>query len=349
MTSRGLDMKTTQTERLLKYVRRALNRFDEVPLSISDRKSYRIAVLRGDSLEAWMARADLRPIGGSGVVRKSEIGYLHPTFDTVQLRKRDNSLKEEWLKERELKNVPEYMMEIFHDDGSGMILASSVEEFEQTNAQLRQSLVAAIPDAMTRLQAETRVLLNEQMLGRIRQRTFAYLCHCENVLTFSGSSSSIFDHYRTQVDKFIGEISPEILSQTNSAFERATEQDSESLSHALTSCRRLLVAVADLVFPSTDEVWRDSAGEERSIDQEHYINRLYAFLYEANVSGTLSRVCNALVQDLDSRIRSINKGASKGVHAGVTREEVNLCVIQTYTLCGELLSIHDAKREGTPG
>jgi hypothetical protein len=48
------------------------------------------------------------------------------------------------------------------------------------------------------------------------------------------------------------------------------------------------------------------------------------------------------VEELGKRVDRLNALASKGVHAEVTEFEVNLCVLQTYALAGDLLRLLDA-------
>jgi hypothetical protein len=157
------------------------------------------------------------------------------------------------------------------------------------------------------------------------------------------TSSSIFDRHRQRVDEYLMALSPDVLEKFNAAYRRANDGDHESLTHALTSCRRILVAIADIVFPAQDLLWRDGSGIDHVVDADRYRNRIYAFLAEASASGSMKRVTSAAVDDLATRIESLSDSGGKGVHASVAQSEVDLCVIQTYLLAGELLTILDAE------
>jgi hypothetical protein len=330
-----------ETERLIDLVRVALDEFESASLSASLRRVLRIAQLRGDSEVAWHCRQDLRPYGGSKELRRTELQAMWPDADITTLSHTDRRLLEEWISEREvdMKQAPLSMQG--KDDGSGLMIAGSVSEVEAELA-LREGKwrdESDVEDLPYRAELDQRARLDRIVLERVRFRTYAYLSRCETELALGGIAANVFDRHRRRVDGTLAAVAPEILEQFNAAHRRAVDGDPESLAHALTSCRRILKAVADVVFPPQSEPIVGQDGKPHVVDDEHYKSRIMAFIQQAPHETAMS-VLTASFNDLDNRVNALNTLDSKGVHADVQQSEVDLCVVQTYLLAGEILAIH---------
>lgn len=139
-----------------------------------------------------------------------------------------------------------------------------------------------------------------------------------------------------------------MLEQFTAARRRARGDDAESKTHALTTCRRILESVADLVYPPQPESLLDSSGKARDVGQEKYVNRLWMFVAESTAGSTQSRLLLATLQDFGSRVDTVYSLTNKGVHADVTQAEVDTCVMQTYLLAGEILRMIEDSPKGDP-
>lgn len=53
------------------------------------------------------------------------------------------------------------------------------------------------------------------------------------------------------------------------------------------------------------------------------------------------------LSEIGSRIDRLNNLANKGVHAEVSENEVEWCIVQTYVLTGEVLRLHSDERNQT--
>jgi hypothetical protein len=110
----------------------------------------------------------------------------------------------------------------------------------------------------------------------------------------------------------------------------------ESRSAALTSCRRLLMDVADSVFPASDAEWVDRKGGKRKVGNEQYKNRLLAYLADLGESEGSYALLESELEHLASRLDIIYEKTCKGVHVDVSKNEANLAVIHTYLFIGEV-------------
>ncbi len=321
---------------ILDLVRLALAEFEHVELEASARRAFRIAGLMGHSDTAWLFRADLRPIGGSAVLRREEVSALFKNWHDSDIRSRTQYLLEIWIEERTPKISSQMAQELQALKDS--VLSGSINELGIL--QRRFEADASSEDVPLRSMLQQRADLNGEILDRIRTRTFAYLCRVEIEMTVSIVTDAIFESHRQRVDSCLTELAPEILEQFSAAYKRVKEGDLESRAQALTSCRRILNAVADIVYPATDEPATDSDGELHELTERNFKNRLWQFLNESSTGRTFIGSLHATLADVGTRIDRLHDLASKAVHGKGTVQEVEWCVVQTYLLAGEVLQLH---------
>jgi hypothetical protein len=151
-------------------------------------------------------------------------------------------------------------------------------------------------------------------------------------------AEDIFEGARNLVDSFIRSHCPKAAEKVIAINERMNDRNPESLSAALTSCRRLLMDVADSVFPPREEDWKDRKGRARKVGGEQYKNRLLAFLSDLSESEGSYSLLESELEHLAARLDIIYEKSCKGVHVDVTLDEAKLSVIHTYLFLGEIAS-----------
>lgn len=92
-------------------------------------------------------------------------------------------------------------------------------------------------------------------------------------LAFGEVPRQYFDLIRDRVDNLLLDICPDAIEQFMTAYEKLAGGRAEDWSLALTSCRRIIKAVADVIYPPQNE---KVAGRE--VGDQQYINRIWAFL-----------------------------------------------------------------------
>lgn len=158
-------------------------------------------------------------------------------------------------------------------------------------------------------------------------------------------AEDIFESSRKEVDAFVRAHCPKAAEKLLAINERMADGSSESRTAALTSCRRLLMTVADSIFPARDEVWNDGSGRVRKVGNEHYKNRLLAFLSEASQSDSSLEVIESGIAHLAARLDAIYEKTCKGVHVDVSEQEARLAVIHTYLFIGEIALARKTKTQ----
>ncbi|MCD6034670.1 MAG: hypothetical protein K0R63_411 [Rickettsiales bacterium] len=155
--------------------------------------------------------------------------------------------------------------------------------------------------------------------------------------SFEVLAESIFDKYKSDVDVLITKECGDILQKIPSVMDRLNEDNSEAISQALVTCRRIIEAFADSIFPPSDEVIQVD-GNELKLDSSKYMNRINAFVIGKTESKSRRTKLRQNLSNIYDRV-------STGVHKDVTAEEAKALFLNTYLFLGEIL--HLGNRDAT--
>jgi len=159
-------------------------------------------------------------------------------------------------------------------------------------------------------------------------------------LKFSGTVSNCFDLLRDAVDDKLLDLNPVISEQLMLAFKSVSSNKEEEWSQALTTCRRLIEALADELYPATKD-----NGNGRALGKTQYVNRLWAFMDASIESKSNQELAKAHVDFLGSWLEKINKLSNKGVHAELGQLEATKAVFHTYLMIADILEYMEEKPE----
>lgn len=291
----------------------------------------RIANLIGDSRTAIRLSLEVKPIGG------------HPPANAEDTR-RFLVDKSDWQKPDGITEhaLQEYFEDRKVDDETGKLAAHSLEELE---FWIKEALPTNELPAAQLAEDLTWRLKRIQIIDRTRSRTYAALCGWERELSFAATNEHILSGHVARVHARLAESAPQVLDKFNAVFRRlqeATEGElhmaaSEELAQAVTSCRRVLKGVVDVVQPVDPSHLHTADGH--ALNDEAYKNRLFEFLKDSVQSETFSATLTSAAESLFERFAATDRLASKGVHASVARDEAEFCAANTYLLAGELLTL----------
>lgn len=182
-------------------------------------------------------------------------------------------------------------------------------------------------------------LKNVALFSGLKAAIHSYVTDTLISLEFGDVAESIFDQLRHDVDTFIRARCPKAAEKLVAISERMAEGNPESCAEALTSCRRLLMSVADALFPQSDTEWEDGKGKRRKVGPDNYKNRLIAFIEQRIASASTQSLLEDDLGHLCSRLDAIYEKSCKGVHTDITLEEARLAIIQAYIFLGELARV----------
>ncbi|WP_433729545.1 hypothetical protein ACQP0C_00655 [Nocardia sp. CA-129566] len=336
----------TEADQILELTRRALDSFDDPGKSVAAlvRQAHRIAVRRHD----YSAQAEL-------LLQLTDVAAGADRADFLDLRnKLETLLGEEAGSQEYVRRAERYFATRRMSDGKHTI-GVSIEQLESNLAQLESVYgeYGAVPANLTpidtyfvaadqdRARAKLIPLLGDQqtIIARVKQSVHIYLTATESELEAGRTESSFFDHVQARINELLMRYAPEAARNFVAAQERIAAGGSEDISHALTSCRRMIKSIADALYPATDEKITGLDNVERKMSDEAYRNRLVQYVRDRVGKHKNGPVLQAVLTDIGSRLTAIDGLASKGVHADPSFDEARTCVAQTYLLAGELLSI----------
>ena len=148
---------------------------------------------------------------------------------------------------------------------------------------------------------------------------------------FDNLSESIFEKYKKDVDILIGTSCGNVLEQIPSVMSRLAEGNQESISQALTTCRRILESFADSIFPPIEDTI-EIGSNQLSLNASKYQNRINAYIHQRIESSTRKIRFRQNLSNLFDRV-------STGVHKDVTAEEARALFLNTYLIIGEILHL----------
>jgi hypothetical protein len=158
-------------------------------------------------------------------------------------------------------------------------------------------------------------------------------------LRVSSAAEDIFDGYRKRVDDHLGDLIPDELRRLDSIRSNLESDNPEDWANAAHSCRRLLQAVADKLYPPSDQSVKSTEGKNIKVGNENYINRLVLFCENKMSSGVSFKVMSSDLKYIGERLDSVFSAAQKGSHAKIDRSEAERFVIHTYLLIGDILDL----------
>jgi hypothetical protein len=148
---------------------------------------------------------------------------------------------------------------------------------------------------------------------------------------YDSLSESIFERYKRSIDTLIAEHCGDVREKIPSVMSRLSESDEESISQALSTCRRIIESFADSVFPPTADTIEIN-GNTLKLDASKHQNRINAFVHARTSSHSRKQKIRQNLANLFDRV-------STGVHGEVTAEEAQSLFLNTYLFLGEILHL----------
>jgi hypothetical protein len=155
-------------------------------------------------------------------------------------------------------------------------------------------------------------------------------------LSFTDVAEATFARYKAALHRVLIEVAPDVAEKVPSVYDRlrAAPGDREAVSQAMNTCRRMIHALADALYPPSPAVVTDGEGIEHKLTEDKPKNRLIEYIAPR---------CSASRRDRLRKILDIVYGkVSGGLKAeGFAIEEAEPLFLQTYLVLGEIASLPD--------
>ena len=178
-----------------------------------------------------------------------------------------------------------------------------------------------------------------QKLAARRAFIYGFVLAKHFELRVSSAAEDIFELYRAKVDELLGSVVPDELRTLGSITENLRSDNPEDWANAAHSCRRLLQAISDELYPSQDGTVKSKSGKEIKVGEGNYINRLVLFCEDKMSSNTSQKILSSDLKFIGERLDAVFSGVQKGSHSEIDKSEAQRFVIHTYLVIGDILQL----------
>ena len=218
-------------------------------------------------------------------------------------------------------------------------LAASVDpDISLTSANPNQYLFPPAGNSDERSQITSQIQQKTQILAQVKGALYNYVLTIYNKLVYGNIVEDIFTESRMKVNQKLGEYCPKSIEKFVSVYENLSSDNPEDYANAVHSCRRILLDLADALYPPSDTPIQVN-GKPIKIGADQYINRLIQYINSKSGSKTYNDVVGSDLSSIGMRLDAINDAVCKGTHTDITKEEAQRYIIHTYFLISDIISL----------
>lgn len=169
-------------------------------------------------------------------------------------------------------------------------------------------------------------------IAEYRSSTYSFSLNIYQKYRLGNTAETIFERKRGRTDPILVEIFPDINERLNSIDLNIKSKNKEDWKNAVTSCRTLLMDIADILNPP------ETKG--------NYINQLKDFVSKKEESETRQKLLGSYINELKERIKytvDLTQGPSHQTRPTLRYAED--VVLMTYLLISDLLDIYISNKE----
>lgn len=209
-----------------------------------------------------------------------------------------------------------------------------------SSANPNQTVFPGHGNAIERNRIVADIANTQSQLQKITGHLYLYILQIYNKLMYGNIMEDTFTQLRLKVNDVLSGICPDAIQKFVSVYDNMDSNNPEDWSNAVHSCRRILVDVADALYPPHENpVIVD--GKKIKVGSDQYINRLIQFVSSKSGSKTYNDVVGADLNSIGKRLDAINDAVCKGTHASVSKEESRRYIIHTYLLISDIIALCD--------
>ncbi|MCI5165444.1 MAG: hypothetical protein D3903_04980 [Candidatus Electrothrix sp. GM3_4] len=134
---------------------------------------------------------------------------------------------------------------------------------------------------------------------------------------------------------------PDSKEKFYSVYSNLESNNPEDWANAVHSCRRILQALADKLYPPQNgKTVKKPGGKAIKIGKDDYKNRIVLYVEDKSESKRFQEIVGSHLKYLGERLDAVYEATNKGSHGEMScREEAERYIIFTYLLIGDILSL----------
>lgn len=201
-----------------------------------------------------------------------------------------------------------------------------------------QYVASSYQQAVTPDKLASIVINAQKWYQSIRGHLHDYILRLYSNLAYGNIVEDTFTKARLETNMKLSVLCPQSINKFVSVYNNMGSDNPEDWANAVHSCRRILVDVADALYPPRDEPIK-VGNKEIKVGHDEYINRLVQFIESKKGSKTYSDVVGADLSSIGKRLDAINDAVCKGTHTEITKDEASRYIIHTYLLISDIVAL----------
>lgn len=190
------------------------------------------------------------------------------------------------------------------------------------------------------------ITLNKKRLSILKSKYYDYALKKQIEISFGNLASDIFTKYRQSVESEFSELSSQTIKKLQAIEEKISSDNPEVYSQAVTTCRRLFENTANELFEKhfpnfTESKYLTKSGKEIDVSGDHYKNKFSAVIEKLEDKSVKNSIVGSNILYLLDWINNLHDLQCEGVHADVSKEDAERCIIQTYICLGDVLKLQN--------
>ena len=177
-----------------------------------------------------------------------------------------------------------------------------------------------------------------QTLTIIKGALYNYILSIYNKLVYGNIVEDIFTTSRIKANEKLGKYCPKSIGKFVSVYENLSSDNPEDYANAVHSCRRILLDLADALYPPSDTPIQIN-GKPIKVGTDQYVNRLIQYISSKSNSDTYKDIVGSDLRSIGERLDAVNDAVCKGTHTDITKEEAQRYIIHTYFLISDIISL----------
>ena len=214
-------------------------------------------------------------------------------------------------------------------DAAKIRLASAKDpDISLVSANPNQFISAPIGNGSERRNVSVSIRESQKWIQKITGNLYNYILGIYNNLTYGNIVEDTFTESRLLVNKKLEKICPNAIRKFVAVYDNMDSENSEDWANAVHSCRRILLDLADALYPPRDESVNIN-GKSIKVGAENYINRLVQFIESKKDSKAFSSIVGSDLSSIGERLDSIYNATNKGTHGEVSKDEASRYIVHT--------------------
>ncbi len=229
----------------------------------------------------------------------------------------------------ELIHLQEIQLQVASDPNISITSANPHQyiTLPQGNALERKILVSTIKE-------------NKIKLQKIKVHLYDYIVQIYNKLSYGNIIEDIFTKAKLEVNDKLSSLCPQTIKKFVAVYNNMDSNNPEDWANAVHSCRRILLDLADALYPPRDEPI-DKNGRKIMVGPDQYKNRLMQFIENKSESKTYAKIVGYDLSSIGDRLDAIYSAVCKGTHTEISKSEASRYLIHTYLLISDIVSLDE--------